>query len=143
MNQSPAIPEAPPVAAPRRILRSRTNRVLAGVCGGLAEAYGSDPTAIRLLTVIIAVFTGLLPMLILYLVAAVIIPERGEGGLPVEGTGAPSVVTPRRGGLVVGMVLIGAGVLALANEWYGIDWSLLWPAALIVLGGGLIVTARR
>lgn len=144
INQTPSLPSTPSAASgPRRILRSRTNRVLTGVCGGLAENYGADPTAVRLLAVILAVFTGIVPMLIVYLIAAVIIPERADGDMAAEGTGSRVTVTPRQGGMIVGIVLIGVGILALGNEWYGIDWSVLWPVALLVLGGALIVAARR
>jgi phage shock protein C len=134
-------PSAP--AAERRFLRSRTNRVLAGVCGGIAEYYGSDVTAVRLLTVLIAVFTGIFPLLFLYLVAAVLIPERLDGTAPTAGSTA-GVGAPTRGaGLVIGMFLVAIGVLALANEFLLVDWDVLWPFALVALGGGLIVAAYR
>ena len=71
--------------APRRFYRSRSNRVLAGVCGGIAEYYGSDATAVRLLTLVLGLFTGILPMIILYLVAAIVIPDReGAPGEPYD-----------------------------------------------------------
>ena len=134
-------PGAP--AAGRRFVRSRTNRVLAGVCGGIAEYYGSDVTAVRLLTVLIAVFTGILPLLFLYLIAAVLIPDRLDGtaptAVPTAGVGAPT----RGAGLVIGVLLIAVGVLALANEVLLVDWDVLWPFALVALGGGLIVVAYR
>lgn len=71
-NQTPGSAEAPARPIQRRLYRSRTNRVFAGVCGGIAEYYGAEPRAVRLLTVVIAVFTALVPMFVLYLVAAVI-----------------------------------------------------------------------
>ena len=70
------------VAAARRLYRSRSDRMFAGVCGGIAETYGSDPTAVRLLTAVIGIVTGIIPMLIVYLVAAVVIPERTSDDLP-------------------------------------------------------------
>ena len=143
MNPPPAYPEAPTAAGPRRILRSHTNRMFAGVCGGLAETYGADATAIRLLTVIFGVITGIFPMLIVYLVAAILIPERGEGGVPVGGSSAPVIVTPRQGGVIAGIALVGFGMVALANAWFDVDWALLWPVALIVIGGAMVVAARR
>ena len=134
-------PSAP--AVERRFLRSRTNRVLAGVCGGIAEFYGSDVTAVRLLTVLIAVFTGILPLLFLYLVAAVLIPERLDGTAPTAGSTA-GVGAPTRGaGLVIGVLLVAVGVLALANEFLLVDWDVLWPFVLVALGGGLILVAYR
>jgi phage shock protein PspC (stress-responsive transcriptional regulator) len=55
------------------------------VCGGIAEYYGSDATAVRLLTLVLGLFTGILPMIILYLVAAIVIPDReGAPGEPYD-----------------------------------------------------------
>ena len=57
-----------------RLYRSRENRMVAGVCGGLAEYLDADPTMVRLVTVLAILFTGV-PALA-YLVAWIIIPER-------------------------------------------------------------------
>ena len=117
--------------------------MLAGVCGGIAEYYGSDVTAVRLLTVLLAVFTGILPLLFLYLIGAVLIPERVDGMTPTATTTA-AVAAPTRGaGLVIGVLLVAVGVLALANEVLLVDWDVLWPFALVALGGGLILVAYR
>jgi phage shock protein C len=130
-------------AVERRFLRSRTNRVLAGVCGGIAEYYGSDTTAVRLLTVLIAVFTGIFPLLFLYLIAAIVVPERLDGTTPAAAPTA-AVAAPTRGaGLVIGVLLVAVGVLALANEFLLVDWDVLWPFVLVALGGGLILVAYR
>ena len=73
----PSGPSASPQATSqgRRFYRSRSNRVLAGVCGGIAEYYGSDPTAVRLLTLVLGLFTGIFPMIVVYLVAAIVLPD--------------------------------------------------------------------
>ena len=117
--------------------------MLAGVCGGIAEYYGSDATAVRLLTVLIAVFTGIFPLLFLYLIAAVVVPERLDGTTPAAAPTA-AVAAPTRGaGLVIGVLLVAVGVLALANEFLLVDWDVLWPFVLVALGGGLILVAYR
>lgn len=60
----------------RRLIRSRRNRMLAGVCGGIAEYTNTDPTIIRLVWVLVTLFPATLPVgLIGYLVAWLIIPE--------------------------------------------------------------------
>src|SRR5688572_4140603 len=85
-------PETP--AMSRRFYRLRTNRALPGVCGGIAEYYGADPSAVRLLTVIIALFTGIVPMLVLYLIAAIVILERIDGEVPAGPRATAVVVAP-------------------------------------------------
>jgi len=60
----------------RRLTRSTRDRKIAGVCGGLAEYLNVDPTAVRLIWVLITLFPGTLPIgLIGYLVAWLIMPE--------------------------------------------------------------------
>ena len=144
LDQATDIRETPSApATERRFLRSRTDRVLAGVCGGIAEYYGSDVTAVRILAVVIAVLTGILPLLFVYLIAAVLVPDHLDGTEPTVGSTA-GVGAPTRGaGLVFGVFLVAIGVLALANELLLVDWDVLWPFALVALGGGLIVVAYR
>ena len=55
------------VAKTRRLYRSRTDRKLAGVCGGLAQHFNTDATLIRALFVVLALLGG--PGLVLYLLA--------------------------------------------------------------------------
>lgn len=57
----------------KRLYRSRKNRVLAGVCGGLGEYLNIDPVVIRLIWVAISLVWGF--GIILYIIAALIIPE--------------------------------------------------------------------
>ena len=60
----------------KRLYLSSTDKKLAGVCGGLAEYFDVDPTLIRLLTAILAVVTGVLPLFFVYLLAWMIIPRQ-------------------------------------------------------------------
>ncbi|MBI1256193.1 MAG: PspC domain-containing protein [Chloroflexi bacterium] len=57
----------------KKLYRSRTDRMLAGVCGGLADYFGVDPTIVRILMVLFALAGG--PGLILYIILMLIIPE--------------------------------------------------------------------
>ena len=58
---------------PKRLYKSRTNRVLCGVCGGIGEYLNIDPTIIRFLFVLLGCTTT---GIIIYLIAAIIIPEQ-------------------------------------------------------------------
>jgi phage shock protein C len=122
--------------------RSRAGRVLAGICGGIAETYGADPTAVRLLAAVIAIFTGIFPMIVLYLVAAVVIPESTDpSGASVAN--AQSRFEAGQAALLFGAVLVVAGLAALANELLRVDWEVIWPVVLIGIGGLMVFLALR
>lgn len=57
----------------KRLYRSRTNRIIAGVCGGIADYTNIDPTVIRLLWLLLSLFWG--SGIIAYIIAWIIIPE--------------------------------------------------------------------
>ena len=57
----------------KKLTKSQTNRMLCGVCAGLAEYFGIDPTVVRLLWVILTFCGG--SGIIAYIIAAIIIPE--------------------------------------------------------------------
>ncbi len=57
---------------PKRLYKSRTNRMLTGVCGGLAEYMNLDPTIVRLLCALLCCSGS---GLIVYIIAAVVMPE--------------------------------------------------------------------
>ena len=59
----------------KQLTRSTSNRMVAGVCAGLGEYLGIDPTIVRLL-VILAFFTGFGGIALVYLVMALVIPEQ-------------------------------------------------------------------
>lgn len=60
----------------KRLYRSRTNRIFAGICGGLGEYLEMDPVVLRLVWVLVTVFTGIFPGLLVYFVAIFIVPEK-------------------------------------------------------------------
>jgi phage shock protein C len=61
------------MAETRKLYRSRTNRMLAGVCGGLAQYFTMDPTLMRVLFLVLTVFGGAGPLI--YLVMWIIVPN--------------------------------------------------------------------
>jgi phage shock protein C len=61
---------------PRKLYRSETQRMLAGVCGGLAEYFNIDATVMRVLFLILAVFGG--SGIVLYLVMWIVVPDASK-----------------------------------------------------------------
>lgn len=59
----------------KKLTKSR-NKSIAGVCAGIAEYLEVDPTVIRVLYVGLAFFTGLVPGALLYIILALIMPEK-------------------------------------------------------------------
>ena len=58
----------------QKLYRSRTNKKIAGICGGIAEMIDTDPTIVRLIVVVLALVTGLFPFFFGYLIAWWIVP---------------------------------------------------------------------
>ena len=76
MNQmgTPAAPKEDETPSPRKLYRSRTERSIAGVCGGLGEYFDADPTMIRLVTLLLILFGGL--SIWAYIILWIVIPEQ-------------------------------------------------------------------
>jgi phage shock protein C len=62
-----------PTEPGRRLYRSRSNRVVAGVCGGIAEYFGWNPTMVRVALVASFLLPG--PQIVLYLLAWIVMPN--------------------------------------------------------------------
>ncbi|MBP8976471.1 MAG: PspC domain-containing protein [Bacteroidetes bacterium] len=60
----------------KRLYRIRNDKKIAGVCAGIAEYFDVDPTIVRLITVVLALITGIFPFVIGYLIAWWIVPEK-------------------------------------------------------------------
>ncbi|MDH5442579.1 MAG: PspC domain-containing protein [Candidatus Nomurabacteria bacterium] len=62
----------------KKLTRSTTDRMISGVCGGFGEYFDIDPTILRIAMAFIVIFTGLIPGLVFYIVATMIIPKDTE-----------------------------------------------------------------
>ncbi|HAA24584.1 MAG TPA: PspC domain-containing protein [Ruminiclostridium sp.] len=60
----------------KKLYLSETNKVIAGVCGGIGEYFGIDPTVIRLIWVILSVPSLILGGGLVYLIAMLVIPKK-------------------------------------------------------------------
>ncbi len=143
-----------------RLYRSRTDQMIGGVCGGLAEYLKIDSTLIRLFFVLLGLGTGV--GVALYLILWIIIPYEGEGEAGTAETrraGADEVAERVRSlgsdvqrafqqpnpkaGLVVGAGLIILG-LAFLIDTLNLPWlrwlrfDTFWPVLLILAGAVLI-----
>ncbi|HYM52506.1 MAG TPA: PspC domain-containing protein [Candidatus Dormibacteraeota bacterium] len=138
----------------RRLYRSRTDSVLGGVAGGVAEYLDADPAIVRIIWAILAIVTGGI-FLVLYIVMWIVVPETPVPTTvaPVDAAPGATVVegpaeVPRRGSgsgaMVFGLILVGLGAYFLIDEYLPqVDVSSLWPIGLVVLGLALLVNSLR
>lgn len=64
--------------APRSLSRSRDDRILAGVMGGIARRFGWSSTLVRVLFVILSIVSAAFPGILVYLILWLLIPEEGS-----------------------------------------------------------------
>jgi phage shock protein C len=143
----------------RRLFRSRTDTILGGVAGGVAEYLDIDPSLVRIIWAILAIITGGI-FVVLYVVMWIVVPEgdapagtaaAGGGGEPAIGPGAgspaPVVRHHRRGSgngtLIFGVILIGIGAWFLVRQYLDINVDRLWPVGLVLLGVLLLLVSLR
>ncbi len=136
----------PRPATSRRLTRSREDRVLGGVCGGLARYLDTDAALIRLAAVVLALVAG--TGLLAYLLAWIMLPEE-EPTAPSAAAPDPSASrgaasdaggSVRHGTTILGVVLIAAGTLLLLDRLVPfLSWRYLGPVVLVALGALLLL----
>jgi len=120
----------------RRLYRSQTNKVIAGVCGGLGEYFNIDVTVIRLVWILLTLLGG--TGVIAYILAYFIIPAKQN---------VPNETTPLQNHdftavRIFGILFVGAGVVILLDNleilsfyrWWHISWEFVFPGLLILTG---------
>jgi phage shock protein C len=136
----------------KRIYRSRTQRVIGGICGGLGEYFDIDPVIIRVIWFIL-LLGGV--GLIAYLIAWIVIPVEPEEGYVIEEnkTGRERKRSSGNPRIFWGTVLIVIGAVFFIREiWYfgniieqivRFIWRYFFPAFLIALGIYIIVNTKK
>ena len=138
----------------RKIYRSRKDRVIAGICGGVAEYFNIDPVWVRVGWVLSIFLKGL--GLIAYVLSWILIPEREEAvssGTESEAAGPEDAAAGGAAGgssgvrglmgsqprVVIGVVLIVLGCLFALSTFFSIfDDRVFWALVCIVLGVALL-----
>ena len=72
----PLEPANSPAVDFKRLYRSKGDRIVAGICGGLSKLFKMDTTILRLIIIVLTLVTGIAPLLVAYLIGWLIIPEK-------------------------------------------------------------------
>ncbi|MCL5268859.1 MAG: PspC domain-containing protein [Bacteroidetes bacterium] len=133
----------------RRLYRSRKNRVIAGVAGGLGEYFDIDPVLVRVIFVLATLASGfgVLAYLILWIVVPFEAIEFHKNAIPTEEGAAMQEKTQnhdyrshrRRGSVVGGTILVVLGGLFLMQNYLPqFSFSDTWPLILVAIGAGMV-----
>lgn len=128
-----------PPEAERILRRSRSDRMIAGVSGGLGRYFGVDSTLVRLAFVLLVVAGG--GGILVYLVAWLLIPEEAEG----EAVAGPPPGHERQEGLwfFAGVALVALGLVLLLGQLIPRVAVYLGPILLIAVGVGILIHMSR
>lgn len=123
-----------------QLYRSTKNKVLAGVCGGIAEYFKIDPIIVRILFIALATAGA---GIFLYIIAIFLIPVRPGDEFYVSDDEYTKPVDTGRNRLAAGGILVGVGLLLLLKEtlhWFNIN---MWPVILILVGLAILYYNKR
>jgi len=87
--QKPMHPPPPPAAPAKPLRRSRKNKMIAGVCAGVAEHFSMDIVLVRLIWALVIIFGGFFPGVVAYIVCWLVIPYT-EDEAPAPAPPAPA-----------------------------------------------------
>lgn len=157
----------------KRLYRSRTERMIWGVCGGLAEYFNVDPTIVRVIAVLSVLVSGL--GILAYIILAIVIPlESSQAAAPKdvirenveemketasglgreirdsfarkEGSTEGTFRAHHRGGNIIGIILILVGLFLLLGRldvFWWLRWGYIWPLIIVAIGVLVLLSAKR
>ena len=157
----------------KRLYRSRSDRMIWGVCGGLAEYFNIDPTIVRVIAVFLIFANGI--GILAYIILAIVVPlesskatepkdvikenveemKETASGLGHEihssfekekGSSEEAAKARHRNRNLLGIILVIIGIFFLLTRFdlfWWFRWSYLWPVILVAIGLLIIVGARR
>ena len=144
----------------KKLRRNPMNRVIGGVCSGLADFFGVDVALMRIAFVIAFLFASF--GFWLYIILWIVLPENGQqttdngqqsfgqsqsqsqGQSPQSESESVSKSESKVKSIFAGAFIILIGLLFLVNNFIPINWVWkLWPLILVAIGIVMIVTARK
>jgi len=126
----------------RQLYRSKGNKVLAGVCSGIAEYFDIDPTIVRVIW-FLSIFAGI--GIIAYIVCWVIIPERNsisESAVSHTSEQEPGVDKDKSKRILgIALIIIGA-VFLLDKSFKWLSMDIIIPVGVIAAGAYILLNKR-
>jgi phage shock protein PspC (stress-responsive transcriptional regulator) len=130
----------------KKLKRSSTNKVIAGVCGGVGEYFNIDPVVVRIVWILLSFMPGA-PGLLAYLICALIIPE--DDGFIYQDENNGSRTNTSNTPLFIGLAFIIVGGFMLSKiiwpqfAFKFMNFSKYWPILLIIFGIYIIINQSK
>lgn len=146
----------------KKLERSKKDRFLAGVCGGLGEYFDIDSLIFRLVFILLTIFAG--SGVIIYIICWILMPEAGESRgedigenikegaskmaheIKEKASKIDDTEKDRKGRLVGGLIILTIGLIFLFQNimpQYGLNFGKLWPLIIIVIALGVIIDSGK
>lgn len=126
----------------KKLYRSRTDKKISGVAGGIAQYLDVDPVFVRLTFALLVFVSG--AGLILYLLCMFLVPiePMSDSEIVADANAEPQEVKNSQGGKIIGVILILFGILVLFDNFIpAFDFEDFFPLVLIVIGGWLLLSS--
>jgi phage shock protein PspC (stress-responsive transcriptional regulator) len=128
----------------RKLYRSQENRMIGGVCGGMAEYFTIDPNLMRLLFVVLTFLGG--SGILIYIASLLIIPNNPDQTIPET---RESVIKDKP--LFWGSLLVVIGLFLLSRQlglfysfhFWMIPWQTVWAVLLIIIGAVMLFNKSK
>lgn len=132
----------------RRLTKSRTDRMIDGVCGGVAAYFNLDPTLVRIAWVLLTILGG--SGILLYIAAMILVPK-DPAPPPGQKAETPPAAASRSNTTFWGVLLVIVGLFWLAgnfglhfwHNWWGLSIGVVIPVLLILAGVGFLFGGRN
>jgi len=135
----------------KRLYRSRSNRIIAGVCGGLADYLNVDATLVRVVTALVTLFGG--SGILAYIILWIVVPgapgdasrtkekeQKSEDISESNPNHEERILSGTGGQWLVGTLMVVVGVMLLLNNLLpALELTRLWPLAIIIFGVWLLM----
>ena len=157
----------------KRLYRSRSDRMIWGVCGGLAKYFNMDPVIVRVIAVLLIFANGL--GILAYIIMAIVVPledskatepkatikenveemkqTASELGREIQSTFTGEKTEPdevakvsHRRRNILGIILVALGLLFLLASFdllWWLHWGSIWPLIIVAIGVLIIISSRR
>jgi len=134
----------------KKLYRSKKDKIIAGVAGGLAEYFNVDSTIVRVVFILLTLLHG--SGIIIYIALALVVPREEERGKQDVEDGTEKIISKMRKqkwmkpSRAIGIIALAAGVIVILTRYFPSSWfrwDVFWAVVLVVMGAYLLLRKKQ